>query len=148
MLSSNPAKLVRFLVVEDDPDDRLLMEEGFREAKLTNTVDFVEDGVALMAHLERSPPSLLPNVILLDLNLPRMDGREALRWLKESLQYRHIPVVILTTSKAEEDVLNSYETGASSYISKPVTFDAMMHMIRSMEEYWVQIVTLPVYPRH
>jgi CheY-like chemotaxis protein len=140
---NDASRPLRFLVAEDDPDDRFLIEEGFREAGLANTVDFVEDGVALFGFLDASGPALAPDIILLDLNMPRMDGRETLARLKKTIRYRHIPVVILTTSKAEEDVLKSYETGASSYITKPVTFDGMLNMIRSMEQYWIQVVTLP-----
>jgi two-component system response regulator len=140
---NDASRPLRFLVAEDDPDDRFLIEEGFREAGLTNTVDFVEDGVALFQFLDATGPALMPDIILLDLNMPRMDGRETLSRLKDAAPYRHIPVVILTTSKAEEDVLRSYETGASSYITKPVTFDGMLDMIRNMEQYWIQVVTLP-----
>jgi CheY-like chemotaxis protein len=140
---NDASRPLRFLVAEDDPDDRFLIEEGFREARLANTVDFVEDGVALFRFLDATGPALMPDIILLDLNMPRMDGRETLAKLKEATRYRHIPVVILTTSKAEEDVLRSYETGASSYITKPVTFDGMLDMIRSMEKYWIEVVTLP-----
>jgi CheY-like chemotaxis protein len=142
-------KLVTILMADDDPDDRLLMEDAFAEIRLENPLDFVVDGIELMdylhrrggyAHLAESP---LPGLILLDLNMPRKNGREALDEIKRDEKLRKIPIVILTTSKAEEDLLASYNLGANSFIVKPVTFDKLVEVIRAVTDYWLCIVTLP-----
>jgi two-component system response regulator len=144
------AKPVTFLIAEDDPDDRFLIKEAFQESLLTNSLYFVRDGVELLDYLRRqgkfsnpveSPPA---DLILLDLNMPRKDGREALAEIKSDPRLRYIPVVVLTTSKAEEDIMRSYDIGAASYITKPVTFDGLVEAIRQLKQYWVQIVRLPV----
>jgi two-component system response regulator len=143
------AKPVTFLIAEDDPDDRFLIKEAFQESLLTNSLYFVRDGVELLDYLRRqgkfsnpveSPPA---DLILLDLNMPRKDGREALAEIKSDPRLRYIPVVVLTTSKAEEDIMRSYDIGAASYITKPVTFDGLVEAIRQLKQYWVQIVRLP-----
>ncbi|MDO8463859.1 MAG: response regulator [Gallionella sp.] len=142
-------ELVTILMADDDPDDRLLVEDAFAEIRLDNPLDFVENGVDLMdylhrrgayAHLAGTP---LPGLILLDLNMPRKDGREALHEIKQDEKLRKIPIVILTTSKADEDLLASYELGANSFIVKPVTFDKLVEVIRVVTDYWLCIVTLP-----
>ena len=142
-------KLVTILMADDDPDDRLLMEDAFAEIRLENPLDFVVDGVELMdylhrrggyAHLAGTP---LPGLILLDLNMPRKNGREALHEIKQDETLRKIPIVILTTSKAEEDLLTSYNLGANSFIVKPVTFDKLVEVTRAVTDYWLCIVTLP-----
>ncbi len=140
---------VIFLMAEDDSDDRLLIKEAFRKSDVINTLHFVEDGVELLEYLRRqrkfdnhaSNPT--PDVILLDLNMPRKDGREALQEIKTDPHLRHIPVVVLTTSKAEEDILLSYDIGAASYITKPLTFDRLVEIITGLKQYWEQIVQLP-----
>ncbi len=143
------AKPVTFLMADDDPDDRLLVEEAFKESLISNTIYFVEDGVELMDYLMKqdkyaSPATApTPDLILLDLNMPRKDGREALVEIKSDPHLRYIPVVVLTTSKAEEDIMRSYDIGAASYITKPVTFDGLVEAIRGLGQYWVQIVCLP-----
>jgi CheY-like chemotaxis protein len=143
------AKPVVFLMADDDPDDRLLIREAFQESLLSNSIYFVEDGVELMDYLRHqagfSNPTEAPtpDLILLDLNMPRKDGREALAEIKSDPQLRYIPVVVLTTSKAEEDIMRSYDIGAASYITKPVTFDGLVEAIRGLGQYWVQIVRLP-----
>ena len=143
-------KPVTFLIAEDDPDDRFLIKEAFQESLLTNSLYFVRDGVELLDYLRRqdkfsnpveSPPA---DLILLDLNMPRKDGREALAEIKSDPRLRYIPVVVLTTSKAEEDIMRSYDIGAASYITKPVTFDGLVEAIRQLKQYWVQIVRLPI----
>ena len=143
-------KPVTFLIAEDDPDDRFLIKEAFQESLLTNSIYFVQDGVELLDYLRRkgkftnpveAPPA---DLILLDLNMPRKDGREALAEIKSDPHLRYIPVVVLTTSKAEEDIMRSYDIGAASYITKPVTFDGLVEAIRQLKQYWVQIVRLPV----
>jgi two-component system, response regulator len=142
-------KPVVFLMADDDPDDRLLINEAFQESLIANSIFFVEDGVELMDYLRHqnrfSNPvdAPTPDLILLDLNMPRKDGREALAEIKSDPHLRYIPVVVLTTSKAEEDIMRSYDIGAASYITKPVTFDGLVEAIRGLGQYWVQIVRLP-----
>jgi CheY-like chemotaxis protein len=142
-------KPVIFLMADDDPDDRLLIKEAFQESLVSNSIYFVEDGVELMDYLRRqgryANPSdaPAPDLILLDLNMPRKDGREALAEIKSDPHLRYIPVVVLTTSKAEEDIMRSYDIGAASYITKPVTFDGLVESIKGLGQYWVQIVRLP-----
>jgi len=146
-----PKKLkpVVFLMAEDDPDDRLLIREAFQESLISNSIYFVEDGVELLDYLrcqdKYAHPSdaPTPDLILLDLNMPRKDGREALAEIKSDPKLRYIPVVVLTTSKAEEDIMRSYDIGAASYITKPVTFDGLVEAIKGLGQYWVQIVRLP-----
>lgn len=137
------------LMADDDIDDQQLCKEAMEESRLINTLKCVNDGVELMEYLERkgefSDPekSPRPDLILLDLNMPRMDGRAALHEIKTHPRFRSIPVVILTTSKAEEDMLKGYELGAASYISKPVTFTGLVELMRSLGRYWLEIVQLP-----
>jgi CheY-like chemotaxis protein len=142
-------KPVVFLMADDDPDDRLLIKEAFQESLISNSIYFVEDGVELLDYLRHQDKFTDPNdapapdLILLDLNMPRKDGREALVEIKSDPHLRYIPVVVLTTSKAEEDIIRSYDIGAASYITKPVTFDGLVNAIRGLGHYWVQIVRLP-----
>lgn len=149
-LVRNAHKLVTILMADDDPDDRLLVEDAFTEIRLENPLDFVRDGVELMDYLHRRAAythlagTPLPGLILLDLNMPRKDGREALHEIKQDEKLRKIPIVILTTSRAEEDLLASYNLGANSFIVKPVTFDKLVEVIRAVTDYWLCIVTLPV----
>jgi CheY-like chemotaxis protein len=143
---------VVILMADDDPDDRELTRDALVESRLANELHFVEDGVALLDYLHRrgaySRPGSAPRpgVILLDLNMPRMDGREALREIKADPELRNIPVVVLTTSKAEEDIAQSYDMGANSFISKPVTFQGLVEVVRSLGKYWFDIVELPPAP--
>jgi len=145
----NNAKPVTFLIAEDDPDDRLLIKEAFEESLVSNSVFFVEDGVELMDYLRcqnkfaNPDDAPTPDLILLDLNMPRKDGREALAEIKKDPRLRYVPVVVLTTSKAEEDIMRSYDIGAASYITKPMTFEGLVEAIRGLGQYWVQIVQLP-----
>ena len=141
-------KAIAILMAEDDPDDRLLAQEAFEESRLANELHLVEDGEELMDYLyrrgeydEASAPR--PGVILLDLNMPRKDGREALREIKADPDLRRIPVVVLTTSKAEEDILRTYDLGVNSFIVKPVTFADLVEVIRALGRYWFEIVELP-----
>lgn len=141
-------KPVTILVADDDPDDRALTLEAFEAAHLANDLKFVEDGEELLDYLQRrgkysNPESApWPSIILLDLNMPRMDGREALRAIRADPRLRGIRVVVMTTSKAEEDILRSYDLSAASYITKPVTFDALVEVVRSLGRYWLEIVEL------
>ncbi|MDQ3031869.1 MAG: response regulator [Myxococcota bacterium] len=141
------------LMADDDADDRMMTKEALDENRLANPIYFVEDGEMLMDYLHRrgrfSEPGAAPTpgIILLDLNMPKKDGREALAEIKADPSLRHIPVVVLTTSKMEEDVFRSYDLGASSFITKPVTFDALVTCVRKLGEYWLQLVELPADAR-
>jgi two-component system response regulator len=136
-------------MADDDPDDRRLTREAFEESHLVNDLRFVEDGEELLDYLRRTgkytdPDSApWPAILLLDLNMPRKDGREALQELKKDPRFRGIRVVIMTTSKAEEDVIRSYDLSAASYITKPVTFERLVEVIRALGKYWLEIVELP-----
>jgi CheY-like chemotaxis protein len=146
---SSDARLVTILMADDDPDDRLLAAEAMRESRVANDLRFVEDGEQLLDYLRRRgrwvdpETSPRPGVVLLDLNMPRMDGREALAAIKADPELRRIPIVVLTTSRAEADVLASYDLGASSFIAKPVTFDGLVDAMRVLGRYWIEIVELP-----
>jgi len=136
------------VLADDDPDDRMLASDALAESRLTNQLVTVEDGEQLLDYLhcrgawvDRQPGS--PGLILLDLNMPRMDGREALAEIKSDARLRRIPVVVLTTSKAEEDILRTYDLGVNSFISKPVTFDGLVDVMRDLGRYWLEIVELP-----
>jgi CheY-like chemotaxis protein len=137
------------LMADDDADDRLLALDALKAQRLANQLRFVEDGEELLDYLRHrgkyADPTTAPHpgLILLDLNMPRKDGREALAEIKSDPHLRRIPVVILTTSKAEEDILRSYDLGANSYITKPVTFEGLATTIRVLGQYWFQIVELP-----
>ena len=140
---------VSILIADDDPDDRMLLEDAFRENGFTNELHFVEDGEQLLAFLRREGQwaeqagEPYPGLVLLDLNMPKMDGREALRHMKADERFRTIPVVVLTTSKAEEDILRTYVTGVNSFMTKPVTFEGLMEVVRILANYWIQNVQLP-----
>jgi CheY-like chemotaxis protein len=134
------------LVAEDDADDRVLLADAFAESGVVVALDFVADGVELMQRLALRDSDVnlgLPDLVLLDLNMPRMDGREALRAIREHERLRHLPVIILTTSKAELDIRVSYQLGANSYVTKPRRFDELIAVLRSLERYWMDIVQLP-----
>ena len=140
---------ITILVADDDADDRMLIEDAFEESKLQNPLDFVEDGEQLLAYLKREGEYAnmrgkpYPGVILLDLNMPKMDGRTALAKIKEDSTLCRIPIIILTTSKAEEDILRTYNLGVNSFITKPVTFDGLVKVVQSIGQYWIEIVALP-----
>lgn len=139
---------ITILMADDDADDVMLAQEAMKESRLGNCLRFVEDGQELMEYLTRSgryehEDAPKPGLILLDLNMPRMDGREALREIKSNPELRRIPVVILTTSKTEEDILRAYDLGANSFITKPVTFDRLVDIVRTLGMYWFNIVRLP-----
>lgn len=142
-------KLVNVLMADDNPDDRFLTREAFYEANLKNKLDFVENGEDLMDYLFRKNKyqnlvnEPLPGLILLDLNMPRKDGREALKEIKSNPKLRKIPVIILTTSKAEEDILKTYDLGVNSFILKPISFDDFVDVIKIISKYWFDTVQLP-----
>lgn len=144
-------KPITILIADDDPDDRFLAKEALEESRLANTIHFVEDGEELIEYLRRAgryedgagKDSARPGLILLDLNMPRKDGREALREIKADPILRQIPIVILTTSKSDEDIVRSYDLGVNSFITKPVTFDGLVEVMRTLQKYWFEIVELP-----
>lgn len=142
-------KPITILMADDDADDRLMTKEAFDESRLRNDLHFVEDGAELMDYLQRrgkySDPatSPRPGLILLDLNMPKKDGREALKEIKSDPNLKNIRIVVLTTSKAEEDIYRTYDLSAASYITKPVTFAGMAEVIRVLGKYWLEIVELP-----
>ncbi len=140
---------VMILMADDDPDDCMLAREALAESRLDNQLHCVEDGEELMDYLYhrgkyQEPGSApRPGLILLDLNMPKKDGREVLRELKADPELRQIPVLVLTTSKAEEDIHRSYYLGANSYITKPVTFSSLIEVMQTLGKYWFEIVELP-----
>ena len=137
------------LMADDDGDDRMLAADAMRESRLGTSFRCVEDGQELMEYLTRTGKYAFadaprPGLILLDLNMPKKDGRQALEEIKRDPDLRRIPVVILTTSKTEEDVARSYDLGANSYIAKPVTFDRLVEIVRTLGTYWFSVVELPM----
>lgn len=142
-------KPVEILLVEDEPGDAYLTQEALKSAKILNRVHLVEDGVEALAFLKRaggyaSVPR--PDLVLLDLNLPRKDGREVLAEIKQDPSLALIPVVVMTTSKADEDILRSYKLHANCYVNKPVDLSQFMTVIRATQEFWLTIVRLPPAP--
>jgi CheY-like chemotaxis protein len=137
---------IEVLLVEDDPGDVLMTKEAFEEHKLRNRLSVVSDGAAALAYLRREGEYAdmpTPDLILLDLNLPRMDGREVLQEIKKDEQLCRIPVVVLTTSQADEDILRSYQLHANAYVTKPVDFDRFIAVVRQIDEFFVSVVKLP-----
>ena len=142
------------LVADDDPEDRMLIEDAFEESRLANSLEFVEDGEELLDYLHRrngysdpnAPPR--PGLILLDLNMPRKDGREALKEIKSYPDLRQIPIVVMTASKAEEDILRTYDLGVNSFITKPVTFEGLVEVVKELGRYWFEIVEHAQPGRH
>jgi len=145
----NDSKIINILIADDDEDDRLLMREALEENNLLNNFYFVENGEELMDYLyhrgiyQDSQTFPRPNIILLDLNMPKKDGREALKEIKADPNFRSIPIIVLTTSQAEEDILRSYDLGVNSFITKPVTFDLLVNIMKTFSQYWFEIVELP-----
>ena len=148
-MMNDPRHPISILVADDDADDRMMIQDAFTEGRLANPLHFVEDGEELMDYLLRrgkySDPALspTPGLILLDLNMPRKDGREALKEIRADEHLRRIPVVVLTTSKAEEDIYRTYDMGVNSYITKPVTFMSLVDLMKLLATYWFEIVRLP-----
>lgn len=139
-------RVVDVLLVEDDPGDVLMTQEAFADNKVHNRLHVVNNGVDAMAFLHQEGPYAdvpQPDLILLDLNLPKMDGREVLAAIKEDKALRSIPVVVLTTSEAEEDVLRSYNLYANAYVTKPVDFERFIDVVRRIDEFFVTVVRLP-----
>lgn len=141
-----PHKNIEILLVEDSPTDVLITREALTEAKLVNHIHVVEDGVEALAFLHQQEPyagAPRPDVILLDLNLPRKNGYEVLQEIKADANLQTIPIIVLTTSRAEEDILKSYHLHANCYIVKPVEFDNFVKAVQSISHFWFSIVTLP-----
>lgn len=139
--------LIDILLVEDSPGDVRLTEEALKEGRVANRLHVVEDGEEALRFLRREPPyedAPQPGLVLLDLNLPRVDGREVLASMKADDRLQHIPVIVLTTSSADEDVLRVYQLRGNCYISKPVEFDSFIEVIRTIEDFWLGVVRLPV----
>ncbi|MFC1706223.1 response regulator [Planctomycetota bacterium] len=144
--SQTAGKLIDILLVEDNPGDARLAREALRDGKVRNTIHHVEDGVEAIAFLRKEGPyedMPRPDLVLLDLNLPKRDGREVLADIKSDPDLKRIPVVVLTVSKAEEDVLRSYDLHANCYVTKPIDLDQFLTVIRSIEDFWLTIVRLP-----
>jgi CheY-like chemotaxis protein len=144
------AKSIHILIAEDDEEDRMLTRDAMIESRVKNIIHFVEDGEYLMDYLHNRGDYAdkskypKPGLILLDLNMPRKDGREALKEIKSSGHLKRIPVIILTTSKAEEDIIRTYDLGVNSFITKPVTFEGMISVMTALGNYWLDIVELPI----
>ncbi|MEK6554100.1 MAG: response regulator [Bdellovibrionota bacterium] len=143
-------KPMPILIADDDVDDCQLIKEAFHESRLLNELHFVKDGEELMSYLRRKGKyadvlgSPMPGLILLDLNMPKKDGREVLAEIKADKELRHIPVVVLTTSSAEEDILRTYNLGVNSFVTKPVAFGDLVGLVRDIGHYWFEIVALPL----
>ncbi|WP_018639083.1 response regulator [Parafrankia elaeagni] len=143
---THPVVPVEVLLVEDDPGDVLMTREAFEDHKLKNNLNVVSDGVEALAYLRGEDPyvgAARPDLILLDLNLPRRDGREVLAEVKADEQLRRIPIVVLTTSEAEEDVLRSYDLHANAYITKPVDFERFVSVVRQIDDFFITVARLP-----
>jgi CheY-like chemotaxis protein len=140
---------MKILLADDDPDDRDMIRDAFAEGRIANEVRVVCDGEELLDYLlhrgkfENPSSSPRPGIILLDLNMPRKDGREALKEIKSHPELKTIPIVVLTTSKAQEDVLRSYNLGVNSFVTKPVKFNSLVELARGLGRYWFEIVELP-----
>ncbi|MGF1533467.1 MAG: response regulator [Bernardetiaceae bacterium] len=137
------------LYADDDPEDRMLAQDAFEDSRIKGELRFVNDGEELLAYLHRKPPFVnprefpLPQLILLDLNMPRKDGREVLKEIKTHQNLRHIPIIILTTSRAEEDIARTYGLGGNSFITKPVTYDGLVTIMKTLAHYWLDMVEPP-----
>ncbi len=148
-MSRGSGKPITILYADDDAEDRMLVKDAWQESRLANELHFVEDGEELLEYLRREGRHSdllgepLPGLILLDLNMPRKDGREALQEIKADPRLRSIPVVVLTTSKAEEDILRAYDLGVNSFILKPVTFESLVEITKTLSRYWFEVVELP-----
>lgn len=142
---------ITILIADDDVDDRFMIREALMESRLANRICEVEDGEELLEYLRRQgayadpESSPRPGLILLDLNMPRKDGREALKEIKDDPVLRLIPVVVLTTSQAEEDIYRTYQLGLNSFITKPVSFEGLVDIMKELKRYWFEIVELPVF---
>ena len=149
-MTGTNARPIEILLVEDSPSDTDLTVEALKEAKVRNHLSIVEDGVQAMEFLRRQgkyADAPRPDLIMLDLNLPRKDGREVLAEIKSDNNLKTIPIVVMTTSRAEQDVLKAYQLNANCYINKPVDFNQFLEVVRSIESFWLYVVTLPPPPK-
>jgi two-component system, chemotaxis family, response regulator Rcp1 len=149
-MNSDQGRAIEILLVEDSPSDTDLTLEALKDFKVRNHVSVVEDGVKAMDFLRRRgeyAQAPRPDLIMLDLNLPRKDGREVLAEIKGDEQFRMIPIVVLTTSGAEQDILRAYQLNANCYITKPVDFSQFLEVVRSIETFWLYVVALPPAPK-
>ena len=145
-MNGHDARPINILLVEDNPGDVRLTIEALRDGKVRNNLSVARDGVEALEYLRREGrfrAATRPDLILLDLNLPRKDGREVLEEIKADPDLRTIPVVVLTTSRAEQDIIRSYNLHANCYVTKPVDLDQFINVVRSIEEFWLTVVTLP-----
>lgn len=148
-MNNKSIKPIIILYADDDPEDRMLAKDAFEESRLANDLHFVEDGEELMDYLlnkgkytdEKKYPT--PGLVLLDLNMPKKDGREAIKEIKKVPKLRPMPIVVLTTTRAEEDILKTYDLGINSFITKPVTFEGLVDIMKALGKYWFEIVELP-----
>ncbi len=141
-----PAREIPIVIADDDPDDRMLLEDAFRETDFKHPITFVENGEELLKFLHGAAPyqgRKLPGLVLLDLNMPLMDGRTALMHLKTDSKLRRIPVIVLTTSNADDDIQRTYDLGVSAYIPKPNSFDGLIELVEALNKYWLRMVSLP-----
>ncbi len=142
-------KPITILMAEDDSEDRQMAAKALDEARVANVMNFVEDGVELLQYLRGEGPysepgtAPRPGLILLDLNMPKIDGREALAQIKADASLRRIPVVVLTVSETEEDIFRTYDLGIAGYILKPVTFEGLVEVMKTLGTYWIEIVSIP-----
>jgi CheY-like chemotaxis protein len=149
MKTETQRKSISILIADDDPDDRMLTMDAFKENHLSNKIFFVEDGQELVDYLKNNGKFTdkekypRPGLILLDLNMPKKDGREALKEIKTDPELKRIPVIVLTTSKAEEDIIKTYDLGVNCFITKPVTFQGLVEVTKVLGKYWFEIVELP-----
>jgi chemotaxis family two-component system response regulator Rcp1 len=149
-MNTSEGRPIEILLVEDSPSDTDLTVEALKEFKVRNHVSVVEDGVLALQFLRREGPyaeAPRPDLIMLDLNLPRKDGREVLAEIKKDDSLKLIPIVVLTTSRADQDILRAYQLNANCYITKPVDFNQFLEVVRSIEAFWLFVVTLPPAPR-
>jgi two-component system, chemotaxis family, response regulator Rcp1 len=149
-MNTQETRPIEILLVEDSPSDTELTLEALKDFKVRNHVSVVEDGVQAMQFLRREGPYALaprPDLIMLDLNLPRKDGREVLADIKSDESLKPIPIVVLTTSRADQDILRAYQLNANCYINKPVDFNQFLEVVRSIESFWLYVVTLPPSPK-
>ena len=146
MLNFSDSRPVEILLVEDSPSDAALTREALEKGKIANNLNCVGDGVEALEYLNRQGKfanAKRPDLIMLDLNMPRKDGKEVLKELKSDPSLKTIPVIVLTTSRAEQDVLQSYQLSANCYITKPVDFKSFIDVVKSIEQFWLSVVTLP-----
>ena len=137
---------IHILLVEDNEGDILLTKEALNQVKLINTISVTKDGKEAISYMEKIAPyvnSSIPDIILLDINLPKMNGHEVLKYLKANNNFKHIPIIMFTTSSAERDILESYKNYANCYITKPVEIDDFLNVIKTIENFWMSIVQLP-----